>query len=148
MDNMGRGIFVLDIADGSILFKAAYGDDDGDGNETEDTTTGISQKYAMMKYSFPADISVIPLDESRIIMYAADVYGQIWRIRYDYFADLAHGYSDSASAKWAVKRIFTANPGSDLASGAATAFINNTQTLVSTDVGGRCFTRRRVFGNE
>jgi type IV pilus assembly protein PilY1 len=150
MDNMGRGIFVLDIADGSILFKAAYGDDDGDGNEAEDTTTGISQKYAMMKYSFPADLSVIPLDESRIIMYAADVYGQIWRIRYDYFADLAHGYSDSASAKWAVKRIFTANPGSDLASGAATAFISNTQTLVSTDAGRKMFYSPDVslFGNE
>ena len=149
-DNMGRGIFVVDIADGSILFKATYGDDDGDGNEAEDVTTGINQKYAMMKYCFPADISVIPLSDSNIIMYAADVYGQIWRIRYDYFADLAHDYTSSSSTKWTVKRIFTANPGSDLASGDATAFTNNTQALVSTDAGRKMFYSPDVslFGND
>jgi Tfp pilus tip-associated adhesin PilY1 len=149
-DNMGRGIFVVDIADGSILFKAAYGDDDGDGNEAEDVTTGINQKYAMMKYCFPADISIIPLSDSNIIMYAADIYGQIWRIRYDYFADLAHDYTSSSSTKWTVKRIFTANPGSDLASGDATAFTNNTQALVSTDAGRKMFYSPDVslFGND
>ncbi|MCK7470476.1 MAG: hypothetical protein MZU95_06530 [Desulfomicrobium escambiense] len=62
-------------------------------------TTGIDQKYAMMKYCFPADISVIPLSDSLIIMYAADVYGQIWRIRYDYFGDLANAYTSAASTQ-------------------------------------------------
>ena len=49
-------------------------------------TTGIDQKFAMMKYCIPADISVIPLSDSNLIMYVADVYGQIWRIRYDFVA--------------------------------------------------------------
>jgi Tfp pilus tip-associated adhesin PilY1 len=149
-DNMGRGIFVLDLADGSILFKASYGDDDGDGNEAEDVTTGINQKYAMMKYCFPADLSVIPLSDSLIVIYAADVYGQIWSIRYDYFSDLAHSYNSSASTKWKVKRIFMANPGSNLASGAATTFTNNTHALDATDAGRKMFYSPDVslFGND
>jgi Tfp pilus tip-associated adhesin PilY1 len=147
---MGRGIFVLDLADGSILFKASYGDDDGDGNEAEDVTTGIDQKYAMMKWCFPADISIIPLSDSLIVMYAADIYGQLWRIRYDYFADLAHDYTSSASTKWTVKRIFAANPGSSLASGDAAAFTANSQSLVSTDAGRKMFYSPDVslFGND
>ena len=146
---------MVDIADGSILFKAAYGDDDGDGIEAEDVTTGINQKFAMMKYCFPADISVIPLSDSLIIMYAADVYGQIWRIRFDYFADLAHAYTSSSSTKWTVKRIFTANPGSTLASGDATAFTSGTQTLDTRpspdgDAGRKMFYSPDVslFGND
>jgi VCBS repeat-containing protein len=150
MDTMGRGIFVVDLADGSLLFRAVYGDDDGDNNESEDVTTGIRQQYAMMKYSFPADISVIPLSDSLIIMYAADVYGQIWRIRYDYFSDLGNAYDSASSAKWTVKRIFTANPGSNLASGAASTFEAGTQSLVSTDAGRKTFYSPDVslFGND
>jgi len=150
MDTMGRGIFVVDISDGSLLFKATYGDDDGDGNEAEDVTTGINQRYAMMKYSFPADISVIPLSESLIIMYASDLYGQIWRIRYDYFADLGNDYTSSSSTKWRVKRIFTANPGSNLASGDAATFASNAQALDTTDAGRKMFYSPDVslFGND
>jgi type IV pilus assembly protein PilY1 len=142
IDIIGRGIFIVDVADGSILFKATYG--------ASDITTGISQNYAMMKYCFPADISVIPLSDSLIVMYAADMYGQIWSIRYDYYADLAHSYTDSASTKWSVTRVFTANPGSTLASGDATAFINNAQSLNSTDAGRKMFYSPDVslFGND
>jgi len=148
MDSMGRGIFVVDLSNGHKLFEATYGDDDMDGNEAEDVTTGTNQKYAKMKYCFPADISVIPLSDSQIIMYAADVYGQVWRIRYDYFADLSNDYTSASSAKWTVKRIFTANPGSGLASGNAEAFPTN--TLVSADAGRKMFYSPDVslFGND
>jgi type IV pilus assembly protein PilY1 len=122
IDTMGRGIFVVDITDGSILFKATFGD--------ADVAIGTDQRYNMMKYCFPADISVIPLSDSLIIMYAADVYGQIWRIRYDFVA---------GDSKWTVLRLFTANPGSTLPSGDATAFIANTQSLDSTDAGRKMF---------
>jgi len=83
-------------------------------------------------------------------MYAADIYGQLWRIRYDYFADLAHDYTSSASTKWTVKRIFAANPGSDLSSGNAGAFTANSQSLVSADAGRKMFYSPDVslFGNE
>jgi type IV pilus assembly protein PilY1 len=110
MNSVGRGIFVVDLSNGSLLFKATYG--------ATEVTSGTDQKYAMMKHCFPADISVIPLSDSNIIMYAADVYGQIWRIRYDYYA----------SNKWSVTRIFTANPGSTLASGDADTFTDGSQT--------------------
>jgi len=103
-----------------------------------------------MKYCFPADISMIPLSDSLIIIYAADVYGQIWRIRYDYYADLGNAYASAASTKWTVARIFTANPGSNLASGDATAFTNSTQALLSTDAGRKMFYSPDVslFGND
>jgi type IV pilus assembly protein PilY1 len=114
-DTMGRGIFVVDLGTGSVLFKAVYGDADNDEDETEDVTAGISQQYCKMKYCFPADISVIPFSQSKIVMYAADIYGQIWKIKYDYYADMAHTYTDADSTKWQVQRIFTVNPGSSLA---------------------------------
>jgi type IV pilus assembly protein PilY1 len=150
MNTVGRGIFVLDLSNGNVLFKAAYGDDDGDGNEAEDVKTGINQKYAMMKYCFPADLSVIPLSDSNIIIYAADVYGQIWSIRYDYFSDLTNDYTSSASTKWTVKRVFTANPGSTLVSGDATGFVSGTQTLNAADAGRKMFYSPDVslFGND
>jgi len=108
-DTMGRGIYVVDLSDGTVLFKAAYG--------SADVTKGKDQQYLNMKYCFPADVSVIPFSESKIVMYGADIYGQIWKITYDYYSDLSHTYWDPDSTKWQVKRIFTANPGSDLATG-------------------------------
>lgn len=152
-DTMGRGIFVVDLSDGSLLFKAVYGDADNDGDETEDVTTGINQQYCKMKYSFPADISVIPFSESKIVMYAADIYGQIWKVTYDYYSDLSHTYTDTDSTKWQVKRIFTANPGSSLAdhlySGDADAFKAG-GTLNTADQGRKMFYSPDVsyYGNE
>ncbi|RLB31907.1 MAG: hypothetical protein DRH11_12600, partial [Deltaproteobacteria bacterium] len=141
-DNMGRGIFVVDLDDGSILFKATYG--------ATDVTSGTDQKYSMMKYCFPADISVIPFSDKDIVMYAADVYGQIWKIRYDYFTDTVHTYDDPSSTRWSVTRIFTANPGSNLATGDADTFIAGSQTLDSSDAGRKTFYSPDVsyFGNE
>ena len=122
MNTMGRGIFVLDLADGSKVFTASYG--------AEEATTGTEQKYSMMKYCFPADISLIPLSDSLIMIYAADVYGQIWRIRYDYVND---------AGTWTVRRVFTANPGSTLASGDASAFAAGTHSLNAGDAGRKMF---------
>jgi len=149
-NNMGRGIFVVDISDGSLLFNATFGDDDGDGDETEDVKTGIDQKYAMMKYCFPANISVIPFSKYEIVMYAADVYGQIWKVKYYYFADTTNDYTSTASTRWTVKRIFTANPGSNLATGDPDTFKAGTQALNSADAGRKMFYSPDVnyFGND
>jgi type IV pilus assembly protein PilY1 len=149
-NNMGRGIFVLDLDDGTVLFKTTYGDDDNDGDETEDVTTGIDQKYAMMKYCFPADLAVIPFSPYEIVMYAADVYGQIWKVTYDYFADASSSYGDPNSTRWTVKRIFTANPGSDLATGDPDTFRAGTQALNAADAGRKMFHPPDVsyFGND
>ncbi|MBW1998239.1 MAG: hypothetical protein JRJ29_09785, partial [Deltaproteobacteria bacterium] len=135
-DTMGRGIFVADMEDGSLLFKAAYGYKDSDGDETEDITTGMEQGYASMKYCFPADLSVIPITETKILIYAADIYAQIWKITYDYNADSTHDYRDPQSARWKVKRIFVSNPGSTLQSGGTDL---SSASLDETDGGRKAF---------
>jgi len=121
MNSMGRGIFVVDVdydpTDGDhnqlILFKATYGDDDADEDEGDDVTTGLDQKYCMMKYCFPANMSVIPFSDTYLLAYAADVYGQIWKIEYNFYATPSKAYDAGDSNKWTVKRIFRSNPGSD-----------------------------------
>lgn len=109
-DTMGRGIFVVDM-NGAILFSATYG--------TTDVTTGGAQTYSEMKYCFPADPTVIPLSKTELLIYAADIYGQVWKITYDYYGDAesSYDYTNTTSTKWQVKRIFAANPGSTLTTG-------------------------------
>ncbi|MGD8985048.1 MAG: Calx-beta domain-containing protein [Desulfobacteraceae bacterium] len=133
MDHMGRGIYVADLDDGSLLFKATYGE--------TDVTTGTDQNYTAMTYCFPADISVIPLSEEYLLMYAADIYGQIWKITYDYLA--------AGSIQWAVKRIFTANPGSDLPTGTSDPVDIAAASLNASDAGRKMFYSPDVsFGND
>jgi type IV pilus assembly protein PilY1 len=145
IDDIGRGIFVVDINDASILFRATY--------SASDDTLGIYQSYANMTFCFPADMTVIPLSTTNLIMYAADIYGQIWKITYDYFAD-ALDYLDANSVKWQVKRVFKSNPGSDLATGdpdIAGASLNSAdtgrKTFYSPDVSyfGNCWTSKPVL---
>jgi type IV pilus assembly protein PilY1 len=137
---MGRGIYVLDIDDGSLLFSATYGTTD----DTTDDTIPVEFTFADMWYCFPADISVIPLSENKLIMYAADIYGQIWKLTFDYFA----------SPKWKGTRVFQANPGSDLATGdtdIAGASFNTAdtgrKTFYSPDISffGNCWTSKPVL---
>ncbi len=145
IDGIGRGIFVVDIADGSVLFRATY--------SASDDTLGIYQSYANMTFCFPADMTIIPLSETNLTMYAADVYGQIWKITYDYFADQL-SYTDSNSVKWQVKPVFQSNPGSDLATGdpdIAGAALDSSdtgrKTFYSPDVSyfGNCWTSKPVL---
>ena len=147
IDNIGRGIFAVDIIDGSILFRATY--------SASDDTLGIYQSYANMTFCFPADMTVIPLSTTNLVIYAADVYGQIWKITYDYFADI-RDYMDADSVKWQVERIFQSNPGSDLATGdpdiaGATLTIppddTGRKTFYSPDVSyfGNCWTSKPVL---
>jgi type IV pilus assembly protein PilY1 len=137
-DVMGRGVFIVDIEDGSLLFKATYG-------EGVEKKTGIAQTYNNMKYCFPADVSVIPFSEKYLLMYAADIYGQIWKIVYDYDADTG-SYANELSTRWKVKPIFTSNPGSSLApgigSGLAAPFTDSdpdTPSLTYSDQGRKTF---------
>ena len=135
-NSMGRGIYVVDVDDGSLLFSATY-------DET-DLTTGTDQTYSDMRYCFPADISVIPLSETNLVMYAADIYGQIWKTTYNYFG----------SEKWTVSLVFQSNPGSDLPTGdtdIGNAALNSNdtgrKTFYSPDVSylGSCWTKKPVL---
>ena len=138
-DTIGRGIFVVDAAGGSLVFSATHG--------TSDLTTGTEQKYTDMKYCFPADPSVIALSREKLVIYSADIYGQIWKITYDY-------YDPAPSTRWKVRVIFRSNPGSDLASGDTTiagAHDNiadqGRKTFYSPDVSffGTCWTKRPIL---
>jgi type IV pilus assembly protein PilY1 len=134
IDNTGRGIYVVDLETGEMLFSTTY----GDANPADDITTGTTQKYSKMMYCFPADISLIPFSANEILMYETDVYGQIWRIAYDYFKnDPSVDYSSNSSTRWTVTRIFASNPGSDLASGDYSGF--GSASLVSADAGRKAF---------
>jgi type IV pilus assembly protein PilY1 len=98
-------------------------------------------------------MTVIPFSPTNLVIYAADIYGQIWKITYDYFADTL-SYTDSNSIKWQVERIFQSNPGSDLATGdpdIAGASLNSAdtgrKTFYSPDVSyfGNCWTSKPVL---
>jgi type IV pilus assembly protein PilY1 len=150
VDNMGRGIFAVDIEDGTPLFSATYG-------EGVEKQTGISQTYNNMKWCFPADISVMQFSERYLLMYAADVYGQIWKIAYDYDADTINSYENELSKRWRVIQIFAANPGSSLApgigSGLASPFTDSdpdTPSLDYMDLGRKTFYSPEISltGNE
>ncbi|MGD9160527.1 MAG: hypothetical protein PVG39_19075, partial [Desulfobacteraceae bacterium] len=150
IDEMGKGIFVVDMADGSLLFKVTY-------DEGPEKTTGTAQTSNAMKYCFPADISAIPFSESSLLIYAADIYGQIWKVKYNYDADTVNLFDSDLSARWTVKRIFSANPGSDLAPGTgdglAAPFTDpypDTPGFDNTDQGRKTFYSPDIsfYGNE
>jgi Tfp pilus tip-associated adhesin PilY1 len=130
-NDYGRGIFAVDADTGEVLFKATYGD--------MDVKMGCDQKHTDMKFCFPADISVIPLSDTEILMYAADIYGNIWKITYNYFAEgEGVAYNATSSKRWKVKRIFASNPGSNMATGDPDAFTSG-PALNLSDAGRKTF---------
>jgi type IV pilus assembly protein PilY1 len=94
-NDMGRGIYVVDVTDGSVVFSKDY-EDEG---------------YDQMKWCFPADPTVISFSTNKLLIYAPDIYGQIWRVSYTYKV------SEAFEDRWSADCIFTANPGSDLDTG-------------------------------
>jgi type IV pilus assembly protein PilY1 len=125
LDDYGRGIFVVDILDGTRLFSITY-----DASTTD--LTGNTQKTPEMKWCFPADPSVISI-EGRLLIYQADMYGQIWKLTYDY---------SQPTNKWQVTRVFQANPGSNQTPTTLLSFINGTSNApldVASDKGRKTF---------
>ncbi|UCH09417.1 MAG: hypothetical protein JSU61_09280 [Fidelibacterota bacterium] len=121
-DDMGQAIYVVDVTDGSVVFS----------------------KEGLDKWCFPAEPTVIPLSSSKLLIYAPDIYGQIWRVSYTY----------TDKGKWEFDRIFTANPGSDLATGSTDIEHASTDTsdqgrkmFYGPDVsyGGNCWTSYPVL---
>jgi type IV pilus assembly protein PilY1 len=109
-DDMGRGIYVVDVTDGSVVF----GKD------------GSDKGYKEMKWCLAADPTVISLSTSKLLIYAPDIYGQIWRVSYTY----------TDKGKWEAYRIFAANPGSDMQTGDPAYFPGSED---STDTGRKMF---------
>jgi type IV pilus assembly protein PilY1 len=130
MNELGRGIFVVDLANGTKVFRATYG--------SSTTSTGTTQAYPEMKWSFPADHTVVPLNLFRssndfgfrkLVIYAGDVYTQIWKVVYT--------FDDIDGAKWEASQVFTANPGSNQ-TGAEQA-LNQAPSTVASDWGRKMF---------
>lgn len=69
-DTMGRAIYIVDAATGSILWYASHSGD-----------SSANLKLADMKYSIPSDVKAIDIDGDKVVdqMYVGDTGGQIWR---------------------------------------------------------------------
>lgn len=132
MNEHGRGIYVVDLDDGSRVFKATY--------DSATVSTGVDQTYPEMKWSLPSDPTVVPLNLYRtatdfgfrkLLIYAPDVYGNIWKVVYDYTG------AGETNKDWQVRRIFSANPGSNQAKALDAVFTS--PSTVSTDWGRKMF---------
>jgi type IV pilus assembly protein PilY1 len=134
----GRGIYVVDLETGEPVFRAL------NGMVTAETTAvsngSPTHTFTSMKWSFPADTTVIPLNLYRtstdygyrtLVIYAPDVYGNIWKVVYDY-----NGAGET-NKQWQARRIFSANPGSNQAK--ALDGVTTTPTTVSSDWGRKMF---------
>jgi len=126
-DSQGRAIYVVNLDTGATLFSVKYG------NANLPTTRGsfsgeTSQTRTDFKYCFPATPSVVTLseyyhtnstsiarqDNVLVAIYTPDIYGNLFRISFDYGDDNNNG---SGNPKWQVKHIFSANPDSTNGSG-------------------------------
>ncbi len=89
-DTEGRGIFVLDAATGAIVWSTNYSSSGG-----ASSCSGNPCGLAGMKYSIPADITLVDRDYDGLIdrLYAADTGGNVWRVDLEPIAG-------SAPANW------------------------------------------------
>jgi type IV pilus assembly protein PilY1 len=138
MNEHGRGIYVVDLETGEPVFRALNGV--ADAETTYIPNSSPTYNFTAMKWSFPADTTVIPLNLYRtatdygyrkLVIYAPDVYGNIWKVVYDYLS------AGETNKKWQARRIFSSNPGSNQSK--AMDAITTTPTTVSTDQGRKMF---------
>lgn len=124
-DDHGRGIYVVKVSDGSVVFSVKYGET---ASPSSMGTASIvtNQTRTDFNYCFPASPSVVTVSKiysyddngstvsarsTNVLasIYAPDIYGNLFRITYD--------YGDGTAPTWLVKHVFSANPGSISASG-------------------------------
>lgn len=130
-DTQGRGVFVVNADDGSLVFKCTYG-------TTNSTTNATAFTRSDMKYCFPADPRIVRLPNDHkdgdLVIYAVDIAGQLWKFLYD----------KDATPQWQVYRIFNSNGptntegGSNVASGLSDK-LDSDGALDPSDRGRKCF---------
>jgi type IV pilus assembly protein PilY1 len=130
-NDLGRGVFVVNANDGSLVFKCTYG-------TTNSTTNATAFTRSDMKYCFPADPRIVRLPNDHkdgdLVIYAADIAGQLWKFLYD----------EDATPQWQVYRIFNSNGptntegGSNVDSGLSDK-LDSDGALDSSDRGRKCF---------
>ena len=112
-DSHGRGIFIVKVGTLAPVFSVTYDADNLPSTQNTFSAT-TAQTRADMKYCFPAAPSVVSLskveaDGTRVdnvlaAIYAPDIYGNLFRITYDYDkSDVDPGW------KWQVHKLFSAN---------------------------------------
>lgn len=139
MNEVGRGIFVVDIDDptdtstGVLPFSLTYG--------AADVTTGLAQKSTLMKYCIPATPSLVEGSWKNVFfngstlethietnllfsMYTNDIYSNTYRLRYNFDVSVAKideadpsTWTWTAQKTWLAGKVFSGNPGSDNSSG-------------------------------
>lgn len=77
-DTMGRGIFVVDALDGTLVWSAVYGAT----SACSGSSTQASCSVSGMNWAMPADISFVDRnnDGKTDRFYAVDVGGNVWRV--------------------------------------------------------------------
>ena len=98
---MGRGIFIVDVDTGLPLADAFF---NGGGPFVRPSVDSPGGVFSYMKYAFTADPTVIRNANGLMLAaYLADVYGQVWKVRYHY--DKA-----TSSGMFYLNLIFQSNP--------------------------------------
>lgn len=75
-DSMGRGLFMLDALDGSLIWQA------GPAANCASASSCVATKVAGMTYAIPSDVSVLDRDRDGYVdrLYAPDLGGNVWRV--------------------------------------------------------------------
>ena len=130
-DTQGRGVFVVNADDGSLVFKCTYGATNSTADATAFTRTD-------MKYCFPAEPRIVRLPDGHkdgdLAIYAVDIAGQLWKFL----------YNKESTPQWQVYRIFNSNGptntegGSNVASGLSDK-LDSDGALDPSDRGRKCF---------
>jgi type IV pilus assembly protein PilY1 len=83
--SMGRGIFIVDATDGSVLWRAGV------------TGTTTNASISGMTYAIPSDVSALDTNRDGLVdrVYAGDTGGNIWRV----------DVSDPLAANWTVNKL-------------------------------------------
>lgn len=78
-DSQGRAIFIVDTADGSLIWSGGPG------------ASGFTKQFTDMNYAIPSDIRVIDINSDGLAdqMYVGDMGGQLWRFDIDNTATAA-----------------------------------------------------------
>lgn len=98
---MGRGIFIIDTDTGLPVADALFNGADPFVWPADDSP---ASPIDQMKYCFPADPTVVT-DYGGLMLaaYLSDLYGQVWKVRYEYDENAGTG-------KFYLNLIFKANP--------------------------------------
>lgn len=109
-DSYGRALYIINVNNGSLVYSMKHCPED----ETE-VVAGNAHTSKKLKYCFPADPSVVTgyIDGEMNVLraiYATDIYGNIFRFKYNYD-------TLNSSGTWNMYHLFSANPGSLSTSG-------------------------------